>query len=64
MGPLSIRTRSSLGPSHFPGPALSKSGIPGKREKPDVFLIGFRASYSYMQHLTIFPEEKPVHAGR
>ena len=34
-------------PSHLPGPALSKSGIPGKREETDVFLIGTRASCSY-----------------
>ena len=43
MGPLSIRTR----PSHLPGPALSKSGIPGRHEETDVFLIGIRASCSY-----------------
>ena len=52
MGQLSIRTRSWLGPSHLPGPALSKSGIPGKCEETDVFLIGIPGA---LQRLTIFP---------
>ena len=65
MGPLSIRTRSSLDPSHLPGPALSKTGIPGKREETDVFLIGIRASCSYaaLDHLSR-SLKKLKHAGR